>query len=123
MAANPFEDAWGDLGQEAGDPRLAVLKQFAESIRAATGGRVVAGLKRGYVTNLGQEWRVVLCPSEGGMEVVLLRAHLPVGEETYLDLYDAELVKVGSPSALEGQLKAFAGSAAAKDNLRVLQQQ
>lgn len=117
-----FNEAWGDLDQPAADARLAVLQQFADSIPVVTHDAVRAAVQPGYTTNLGQEWKLIVQSKRGGPEVTLFRAHLPLGSETYLDLYDDELITVPTPEELTQRLQQFAQSDAARSNLRVLMQ-
>ena len=123
MSSNEFVEAWqsNDGLNDRSDPRLTVLKEFAESIAAATAGRVTAAVSRGYVSNLGQEWRVV-ARSDGDSAVILLRAHLGADDTTQLDLYDEELETCDGAEALRERLKTFARSSAARSNLQVLMQ-
>ena len=87
---------------------LAVLDEFCEAVSQYTQGKVRCQRERGFVTNLGQEWRVVIQAASGGPAQVMFRAHVPVqGFPVLLDLHEEALIDCQDEAALRAQLEQF----------------
>jgi hypothetical protein len=93
----------------AADPSagvLSVLDEFCEGIQSFTSNKAVCRRTRGFVTSLGQEWRIVIQSASGGPEQILLRAHVPQsGYPVKLDLYEEQLTDCPDEPALRSELK------------------
>jgi hypothetical protein len=118
---NQFATALADLDLGTTDKRLEVLADFCTAISNQAKERVRCWLARGYVTNLGQEWRVMArAAEEGAPEVALLRAHLDAHGATHLDLYGEELITCADDSQLAAELVRHVRSAEFRDLLSMM---
>lgn len=98
----------GPQPAEGFQPALQILDEFCAAVEQYSQGKVACRRERGFVTNLGQEWRVVLQSRSGGPEHILFRAHVPVqGRPVTLDLYEEALVKCEDETALRAELRRF----------------
>lgn len=88
---------------------LAVLDEFCKDIDDYTNHSASCERERGYVTEFGQEWRVVLRASEGGRyPQVMFRAYVPAGGfPVQLDLHETGLTSCEDEPALRKQLEDF----------------
>lgn len=121
---NEFSDIVRNIGaQPAQAPvALTVLQSFCQGIEQGSGGAVRCWLERGYLTNLGQQWRVMVRGGEQGQPQVLLRAYVPdrTPPVATLDLYDEAPIACDDEATLRAQLKRFLGDAGTQANLRLL---
>lgn len=100
---------------------LEILDMFCAAIQQHTEKKVGCVRVPSFVTNLGQEYRIVLAPSGGEYEHVLLRAHVPAsGLPVNLDLYDEDLVPCEDTAALRRALKEFLQRDNTGDVIKVL---
>lgn len=126
MARNPFAEriAAQAPDQPPGSRALAILDEFCHGVREGTEGRVRCWLERGFITGLGQEWRVMFASANDGPEQIMLRAHVPVGDfPVLLDVYAEELVKCSDEDALRSALGDFLDEPVTRDNLALLARQ
>ncbi|MBM3498394.1 MAG: hypothetical protein FJX74_06950 [Armatimonadetes bacterium] len=102
-----------------GHDALAVLDEFCKLVEAKTG--VKCQLVRGYLVNIGQEWKVMMAAATGGPEYVMLRAYIPAtGDTVHLDLYAEELAEARNAEELRVRLEAFVSEPVTQENLRLL---
>lgn len=100
---------------------LVVLQELCDAVAQYPGGRLQCSKVPGFVTNLGQEYRIVVKPTTKPFEHLLLRAHIPAsGTPIMLDLYDDDLFRCDSPAVLEQQLTSFLERDSTQDVLRTL---
>jgi hypothetical protein len=120
--ANEFLDVLSSAPAVREDPAaLAVLDEFCDGIRAFTGERVLCWREPGFITNLGQEWRVLLKPAVRDYQQVLLRAHVPVDAfPVHLDLYEEAMVVCADAASLREQLKRFLQQSSVRETLTYL---
>ena len=85
---------------------IKVLEEFCAGVERFTKKKARCQLRRGFSTNLGQEWRIILHSSAGGPDQLLFRAHVPPGGyPVRLDLYEDRLTECIDEAALRAQLK------------------
>jgi hypothetical protein len=102
----------------ANDGVLGVLDEFCQGVEAFTGGGAACQRRSGFVTNLGQEWRIVVRSAAGGPEQVLLRAHVPLqGYPVKLDLYEEQLVDCPGEAELRAGLRRALSIPGIKDTI------
>lgn len=100
---------------------VQVLDEFCAGVGKGWNERVRCWRTRGFLTNLGQEWRVMMASAAGGPEHVMLRAHVaPGGFPVRLDLYEEELVECADEAALREALKRFLQDPTTRSNLELL---
>lgn len=98
---------------------LATLDQ-CDGVRQYTGGALECRRFPGFVTNLGQECRIVL-RSPGSVEHILFRAHVPAsGFPVRLDLYEEDLVECRDQDTLRERLKEFLEHPTTRDAINSL---
>jgi hypothetical protein len=88
---------------------LDVLDSAREAVQTFTSGEVNLTRERGFVTNLGQEWRFRLTPKgEGAFPVTtLFRAHVPLRGSIYLDLGEENMIECLTPDDASKALQNF----------------
>ncbi len=103
---------------------LEVLDAFCAAIQDYANNRVRCARVPGFVTNLGQEYRIVLAPATGSLEHILLRAHVPgAGLPVNLDLYDEDLERCDTKEDLQKALRSFLQRENTNDVINVMAHQ
>jgi hypothetical protein len=108
--ANPFTQIVKDnlLPEDRIEKPLRVLREFCDGIEEATEGKILCTLEEGFLTNLGQEWRIMVQPGRSGPKTILLRAHVHAdGFPVQLDFYDEDLVPCKDEAVLVRRLSEF----------------
>ena len=103
-------------------PALTILKTFCEDIQRGSDNALTCRLERGYPTNLGQQWRVMVQGVGGGSPQVLLRAYVkdrPPPLAT-LDVFDEAPIDCDDEAALRAQLRRFLNDEGTRASLRML---
>ncbi len=99
---------------------LKVLRSFCEAIESHTANKVQCKLERGYVSNLGQEWRVIIAPVLAA-PTILLRAHVSAGGfPVFLDLFEEEPVRCDTEKNLRENLLRFLSQGTTRETIAVL---
>ena len=111
---NPFLNAVRAAGTQLANPQhhdiLKVLQDFCDAVKQFPSGNLDCWKVPGFVTNLGQEYRILVKPVSKNYEHLLIRAHVPAaGTPVMLDLYDDDLIRCNTPSDLEKNLLDFLG--------------
>jgi hypothetical protein len=121
---NPFLDA---VRQAAQPPQnlhqevMDVLQEFCDAVATYPNGRLQCLRVPGFVTNLGQEYRIIVKSQPRNFEHLLLRAHVPSGGlPVLLDLYDEDLIPCKAIPDLRQTLLDFLNRDATTDVLRTL---
>ena len=75
---------------------------------AHTNTRIECFLERGYLVNMGQEWRVKIRATRRSYEQILLRAYISSsGYPIMIDLYEEDMIECKTPLSLRKRLKEF----------------
>jgi hypothetical protein len=102
---------------------LQILEEFCAGVEEATEDKLNCTLESGFITELGQEWRVMARSSNMTDGYILLRAHVPGdGFPVQLDFYDEELIPCANESALRKSLTNFLKQKTTQNNLTLLLQ-
>jgi hypothetical protein len=105
----------------AAAPVLEVLDEFCTAIHEYSKDRVKCLRVPGFVTNYGQEYRIILMPAGSKFEHILLRAHVPAeGFPVRLDLYDEDLLVCNGLPTLRRRLKEFLQRSNTKEVINAL---
>lgn len=107
--------------KQSSEASLQVIDQFCQSIREYTNQKVECRRESGFVTNLGQEWRIVINPAVGGYPQVLFRAYVPLGGyPVQIDLYAGELTPCSNETALRKVLNRFLQQQTVQETIQYL---
>ena len=119
--SNPFLDALTRSPQpsEKFQEPLKILDEFCDAVRDYTEGRAKAWRERGFVTNYGQEWRIMLQSTSGGPEQPMFRAYVPAGGyPAGLDLHQAEVTEYPDGDSIRKALVQFLEDPSVKEQIR-----
>lgn len=101
---------------------MGLLNEFCGDVERVTNGQLTCALVPGFVTNLGQEWRVTVHSVPKNIDHILFRVHVPVGGvPTWLDFYEEQLVECLTADDVQQRLQAFAQSPVATETIQTLQ--
>ncbi len=126
QAGNPFlQAARQAMAAPAGGGQfqavLGIIDEFCQAIEQGAAGTLACVREPGFLTNLGQEYRVLIRTQRRQFEHILCRAHVdPAGLPTMLDLYDEDLTECDTEAVLRRELLAFLNKSTTRDVLRTL---
>lgn len=122
---NPFYDALVESPPVSNQAQqvLDILDEFGRGVEQYAQNQVTINRERGFVVNMGQEWRVTIRSLAGGPEQPMFRAYVPIdGFPTMLDLHEQELLKCDSPEDVRGALQEFLRDPSVKEQIHYFQQ-
>jgi hypothetical protein len=89
-------------------PSIEELRKFCDGITEYTQPQGHCKLERGFLVNVGQEFRVTLIRADNQYKLILLRAYVPSNDlPVLLDTYGDEMVKCNSLKDLKEALGQF----------------
>ena len=88
---------------------LEILNVFCQGIGEYTANKVECTVEKGFLVNIGQEWRVKVKSSATlPYEQILFRAYIPAGGYPItLDLYDESTIECRDGKSLKKRLNDF----------------
>lgn len=107
--SNPFAEVLIKSPLPSPDPRpVEVLDEFCDGVREATSNVVFCRRERGFLTNQGQEYRIIIRSESTPYDQILLRAYVPLnGWDVILDLYDDNPKICADETTLRRELENF----------------
>lgn len=95
------------------------LRRFCEGVTVYVGPNGQCILERGYVVNIGQEFKVSLVRTDNQYKLVLLRAYVPPKDfPVYLDSYGDEMIECTALLDLKRELGKFLSTESVQDQIR-----
>lgn len=120
---NLFEGTLSGLNALDAESSFRIISALCDYVRSHTENVVQCWPAPGYVTDLGQEYKIILKGGDPGVEHLLLRAHIPAtGFPVRLDLYDEDLIECRTEDDLHQQLRMFLERETTRNVISVLRQ-